>query len=85
MSLCRSVNMLLSDFNNIASNILVNIFKSYCTSLYGIVLCDIRGGPFDAWGGYGFSFGIKHFFSTPSLNVQFFSDLIKSKQFFSQR
>ena len=40
----------------------------------------IRGG-----GGYGFSFVIKLFFSTPSLNVQFFSDRIKSKQFFSQR
>ena len=43
---------------------------------------DIRGGPFDTWGGYGFSFVIKLFFSTPSLNVQFFSDCIKSKQFF---
>ena len=42
------------------------------------------GGPFDTWGGggYGFSFVIKLFFSTPSLNVHFFSDLIKSKQFF---
>ena len=39
----------------------------------------IRGG------GYGFSFVIKLFFSTPSLHVQFFSDRIKSKQFFSQR
>ena len=44
----------------------------------------IRGVPFDTWGGggYGFSFVIKLFFSTPSLNVQFFSDLIKSKHFF---
>ena len=40
----------------------------------------IRGG-----GGYGFYLIIKLFFSTPSLNVQFFSDPIKSKQFFSQR
>ena len=49
-------------------------------------MCEgLRGGPFDTWGGYGFSFGIKLFFSTPSLNVQFFSDLMKSKQFFSQR
>ena len=46
----------------------------------------VRGGPFDMWGGgYGFSFLIKLFFSTPSLNVHFFSDLIKSKQFFSQQ
>ena len=36
----------------------------------------IRGG------GYGFYLVIKLFFSTPSLNVQFFSDTIKSKQFF---
>ena len=46
MSLYSSVNMLLSDFNNIASNILVNPFKSYCTSLYGIVLCDITANGF---------------------------------------
>ena len=46
MSIYRSVNMLLSDFNNIASNILVNLFKSYCTSLYGIVLCDITAKGF---------------------------------------
>ena len=50
------------------------------------VYWKVRGGPFDTWGGggYGFSFRIK-LFSTPSLNVQFFTDLVTSKQFFSQR
>ena len=44
-----------------------------------------RGGPFDTWGGLWFFLPDQTFFSTPSLNVQFFSDLIKSKQFFSQQ
>ena len=30
----RSVNMLLADFGNIASKTLINLFSSYCTSLY---------------------------------------------------
>ena len=33
-------------------------------------------------GGYGFSFVIKHFFSTPSLNVQFFQTVPKANTFF---
>ena len=37
----RSVNMLLADFGNIASKTLINLFRSYCTSLYGIILCNI--------------------------------------------
>ena len=41
----------------------------------------IRGGPFDTWGAMVFP-SDQTFFSTPSLNIQFFSDLIKSKQFF---
>ena len=44
--------------------------------------CPVRGGPFDT-GGLWFFFVIK-LFSTASLNVQSFIDLIKSKQFFSQ-
>ena len=35
-------------------------------------------------GGLWFFLWDQTYFSTPSLNVQFFSDLIKSKQFFSQ-
>ena len=42
----------------------------------------VRGGPFDTWGGLWF-FLHDQTFSTPSLYVQFFSDLIKSKQIFS--
>ena len=61
------------------------IYKLYA-ALYVRSVAGLRGGPCDTWGGgYGFSFGIKLFFSTPSLNVQFFSDLIKSKHFFSER
>ena len=33
-------------------------------------------------GGYGFSFGIKLFFSTPSLNYNFFQTLSKANNFF---
>ena len=33
----------------------------------------------------GMVFLLDNFFSTPTLNIQFFSDLIKSKHFFSQR
>ena len=40
----------------------------------------IRGG-----GGLWFFLRDQTFFLTPSLNVQFFSDLTKSKQFFSQQ
>ena len=36
-------------------------------------------------GGLWFFLLDQTFFSTPSLNIQFFSDLIKSKKFFSQR
>ena len=41
----------------------------------------IRGGPF---GSYGFFYD-QTFISTHSLRVQFFSELIKSKQFLSQQ
>ena len=41
----------------------------------------IRGGG----GFFVIKLSLYFFFSTPSLNVQFFSDLIKSKQFSSQR
>ena len=51
------------------------------------VMITVRGGPFDMEGGgwLGFFLQEQTFFSTPSLNLQFFSDLIKSKQFFSQQ
>ena len=53
-------------------------FSFMCEALF-------RGGPFDTWGGLWFFLREQTIFFTPSLNVQFFSDLIKSKQFFSQR
>ena len=43
---------------------------------------SFRGGPFDTWGGAMVFLHDQTFFSTPSLNVQLFSDLIKSKHFF---
>ena len=50
-----------------------------------LLYAPLRGGPFDTWGGLWFLPRDQTFFSTPSLNVQFFSDLIKIQQFFSQR
>ena len=55
-----------------------NVVSSTVANNYG-------SRPFDTWGGGGAMVFLcdQTFFSTASLNVQFFSDLIKSKQFFS--
>ena len=64
----------------------INNYKSYDSlSLYSNNVIDteesVRGGPFDTWEGYGFSFVIK-LFSTPSLNVHFFQTVSKANNFF---
>jgi hypothetical protein len=36
----KSVNMLMSDLGSVPSYVLIQLFRQYCGSLYGIVLCD---------------------------------------------
>ena len=42
----RSVNILLAEFGAVPSTILCRLFQSYCTSLYGIVLCKYSSCEF---------------------------------------
>lgn len=39
--LYKSVNMLMADFGKVQSKILLKLFNQYCSSIYGIVLCDL--------------------------------------------
>ena len=48
-SFSRSVNMLMATFGKLSSSILYTLFKQYCTSYYGIVLCDVRSNDFTAF------------------------------------
>jgi hypothetical protein len=42
----KSVNILMADFSSISSNVLIKLFLHYCTSLYGINLCDVTSKLF---------------------------------------
>ena len=42
----KSVNILMADFGSASSNVLLKLFVQYCTSLYGITLCDITAKSF---------------------------------------
>jgi hypothetical protein len=43
----KSVNILMADFGCISSNVLQMLFMQYCSSLYGIALCDITAKSFE--------------------------------------
>ena len=40
-SFVKSVNLLIADLGSLSSNLLIKLFMSYRTSLYGVTLCDI--------------------------------------------
>ena len=42
----KSVNIMLATFGNVSSCILLKLFNQYCSSLYGIALCDITSKQF---------------------------------------
>lgn len=48
-ALAKSVNILLGTFGSAPSSILSKLFKQYCTSFYGIVLCDMRSMAYNGF------------------------------------